>query len=748
MDPSINSTNFEQFLINHTLDEICTISNNLSKEAETKKKLETIAKDYFEKDTEESPEKNKLKIKSWFLLSATSLTLESEKFLSSIKITPQLKKAMIKNSAREGEDWRIQRLDGIAINLRLPTQRNQLLALACEQGNAHLVTTLLGEHLAKTPSKNHNFSERFENALLFKAADKQEIVYLLIEAGINIDAKNFKGETALHQACAEGNADKISNLLLLGANTYAKDLNGLTPLHLAFKNDYIEAGAKIVNRFPAILLCYDHLNRTPLDYLREKDETKALKFLEILCERKDYDLLATSIKYGFANYAISLLIEKEKTEDLRIFLNSPKGKKLLLKATDSIPPNLDLIKFLISKGADPNVVDSKGDLPIFNILKNPPIDLSILNLLIQAGASLTALTKDGVQVSAEIKFHGIDLHSPDTERYDEEYLLRKVLSGSWGIKHKSPMEAGGPPISFQGGTGEFGKIQNIELLKGYKDQIGSFADLDDLFQVIEEATNASCKNPKEVAKLFKDGKPLIFNTGWSEHVVSVVFYDDYMLVCNRGDVRKESAVSVFKINRESFDLTEENILRMQMANAPSIGGAQFLYEVLPLSLGYDRNEQDPIAEIIESHCLRKDQKTGNCWWLGPKTANMALIMIKSLVDQQSTPYEEVLRTGDIIYKHYSEYSRLMLLKKYIERPQNEIPRDHELIKNIALKLESKKWQYIFKTKTSPAVVASLNDLLGPKNEVLPLFTKKEVRGWLKEYRDLYRLNDHYEALPA
>ena len=63
-------------------------------------------------------------------------------------------------------------------------------------------------------------------------AKSKDIVVALIEAGCMIDAKNFKGDTALHTMISHGRLDCIMSLISYEANVNLKDTEGNTPLHI------------------------------------------------------------------------------------------------------------------------------------------------------------------------------------------------------------------------------------------------------------------------------------------------------------------------------------------------------------------------------------------------------------------------------------------------------------------------------------------------------------------------------------
>ncbi|XP_022988572.1 probable E3 ubiquitin-protein ligase XBOS32 [Cucurbita maxima] len=76
--------------------------------------------------------------------------------------------------------------------------------------------------------------------LHFSAAHgHHEIVHLLLQSGVDIDLRNYRGQTALMQACQHGHWEVVLILVLFGANVHKADyLNGGTALHLAATNGH------------------------------------------------------------------------------------------------------------------------------------------------------------------------------------------------------------------------------------------------------------------------------------------------------------------------------------------------------------------------------------------------------------------------------------------------------------------------------------------------------------------------------
>ncbi|OAY69336.1 putative E3 ubiquitin-protein ligase XBOS32 [Ananas comosus] len=71
------------------------------------------------------------------------------------------------------------------------------------------------------------------------AQGHHEIVSLLLECGVDINLRNFRGQTALMQACQYGHWEVVQTLMLFRANIHRTDyLNGGTALHFAALNGH------------------------------------------------------------------------------------------------------------------------------------------------------------------------------------------------------------------------------------------------------------------------------------------------------------------------------------------------------------------------------------------------------------------------------------------------------------------------------------------------------------------------------
>ncbi|GAA0161703.1 homeodomain transcription factor [Lithospermum erythrorhizon] len=82
------------------------------------------------------------------------------------------------------------------------------------------------------------------------AQGHHEMVSLLIESGVDINLRNYRGQTALMQACQYGHWEVVQTLILFNANIHRADyLNGGTALHLAALNGHFRCIRLLLSDF-------------------------------------------------------------------------------------------------------------------------------------------------------------------------------------------------------------------------------------------------------------------------------------------------------------------------------------------------------------------------------------------------------------------------------------------------------------------------------------------------------------------
>src|SRR5436853_3936384 len=90
----------------------------------------------------------------------------------------------------------------------------------------------------------------FEEASFFRAASASDAIAIngFITAGINPNARDENGDTALTAAAARGDLQIVNVLLKAGADANAKGRNDWTALLLALKEDRVEVADRLLSQ--------------------------------------------------------------------------------------------------------------------------------------------------------------------------------------------------------------------------------------------------------------------------------------------------------------------------------------------------------------------------------------------------------------------------------------------------------------------------------------------------------------------
>lgn len=636
------------------------------------------------------------------------------------------------------------------------------------------------------------------------------LIEFFIERGVSMEQHNLKGFTPLEVVIMNtpANLRVIEFLIQKGADVNPFYLIGNPPFYLALSKEpldleliefLIKMGANVNQMFPngnyplhtAISQKMPRLIELLIDKGADSNQLNHQRIsplkLTLSQETPDLNLVKFLMDKGARIPDIFNESVNRETVELMIKLGGDinqlgsDGKSLLSKVVSKAPVDINLVQFLVEKGANVNQLNSDGRSPLHGVSSNQPYSLDLVSFLIDSGANINQQDLDGnpplhlailqknfnlelieflIKKGADlaiinnagrtgsllIRARGIkmvNLQKPQLSHYDREFELKELLSNSWSIKQPK-----------EGGFNHVGQKKNIKLLTTFKDSFSIF-DLKKACDEIKDSYDVSKNDPAEIAKKYQLNETILFATGWQGHAIQAVFYKDYLLVCNRGDKRQPSSIKVFKIDRANNPLTEEDIITIQKRPFNSTYGAYFFYETLPARLGF--NQSDLIGKFMDENCHQRSQKQGNCWWTSPKTGVLAMFLMQSLKEIDSQPLDENEKLAafkkafdamQIVYKSYSEFARIEILKEYLQKSDN-VERDHKLVKAIHDKFLKRNWKYAFGNE-SPEVKEILENFAGSLEgkEFPKLHSKKEIEDLFKQYRKQYQLNETFEPIAA
>ena len=151
------------------------------------------------------------------------------------------------------------------------------LAHAARYGHTETV-----RYLAGLPEVELNYRYHDNDTALHLAVDENrtDVVQVLIDAGADIDIKNYAGRSPLHCACASGALDLVKMLVRGGAGVRARNVKGRTCLHLAAELGHTETVRYLVG-LPEVELNHrdTEKNYTALQYAVEEKHTEVAQVL-------------------------------------------------------------------------------------------------------------------------------------------------------------------------------------------------------------------------------------------------------------------------------------------------------------------------------------------------------------------------------------------------------------------------------------------------------------------------------------
>lgn len=250
----------------------------------------------------------------------------------------------------------------------------------------------------------------------------------LIAQGKNINAVDACGKTALHEAVSNDHLDVAKLLISKGADVDAKTVYGQTPLLFAAIGDRVTMAHLLVNH-GANVNSPDIEGRVPLHWAARKGP---LSMVELLLE-KGADINAREKHDETPLHWAAELGRLQVTEFLIAHgadINArPGGTPLYVALRGAAPLQsrdqyVQVVKLLISKGADVTNADSRGETPLHIAASWRLLDVA--KILIEKGANVNANGERGTPLHSAsymgglemvqlLVAHGADVNAKDTD---------------------------------------------------------------------------------------------------------------------------------------------------------------------------------------------------------------------------------------------------------------------------------------------------------------------------------------------
>ncbi|KAK7074366.1 hypothetical protein SK128_009451 [Halocaridina rubra] len=193
-----------------------------------------------------------------------------------------------------------------------------------------------------------------------------------------INATNKRQETPLHFASYTGNVKIIKLLVHAGANITAIDKEGNTPLHVAISAKQIDAVQELLNfrknekeYLNKLLTTTNNIKKAPLHIAARTGSVKVLKMLigngadATAIDEDGYTPLHVAVENNNDDVVDELLKHQEnKNENFSDLLDVPNNAQKTSLHFAAHTGNLDIFKRLLEAGADITAIDKDGFTPL------------------------------------------------------------------------------------------------------------------------------------------------------------------------------------------------------------------------------------------------------------------------------------------------------------------------------------------------------------------------------------------------
>ncbi len=205
--------------------------------------------------------------------------------------------------------------------------------------------------------RGYNFDEKG----FFAAAQARDLqaVNAFIDAGINANAQDGDGRTALISAAARGELDVVNTLVSRGVDINVKDKNGYTALSHAIDAMHDEVEEALLNRPDLDPNCRGKNNRPALmAYVWRDNKDRVEKLLARGADVTIQDADGDTALHGAAQTGnveiMRVLLDKGANANAK---NKQGGTPLMWTA---VYGNDDAARLLLSRGADASLKDNDG----------------------------------------------------------------------------------------------------------------------------------------------------------------------------------------------------------------------------------------------------------------------------------------------------------------------------------------------------------------------------------------------------
>jgi hypothetical protein len=322
------------------------------------------------------------------------------------------------------------------------------------------------------------------------------------------------------------------------------------------------------------------------------------------------------------------------------------------------------IELLHKKGAKLDTATKKGWTPLMEASFRG--HTKSLETLIGLGANPEGINEYGYTARALALFRGYKSCSEliPSDEYTEEFTQRKILAHFNGIGGQSWIGSRSFTL-----TGAFSPLMHEYVATDFESflttQSGFLSNQNKKKLLHAFRAAAKIKTADEWTASIQSGNLTILPAGWDSHAIDLVFYQNYMAICNRGEgIPKDSkTIDTFVIDRSKIDAKIIQKI-LDQKTLPASKASEFFYNELPKLLNSEgKKVKDDLCKRSDS-IAPKPIKIGICTAGGAKASLRFSIWILRAFSYSRFPPVDFEKTVVRFVKDWSIHSRIERIYYY------------------------------------------------------------------------------------
>jgi hypothetical protein len=340
--------------------------------------------------------------------------------------------------------------------------------------------------------------------------------------------------------------------------------------------------------------------------------------------------------------------------------------------------NVGLLNTLIKFGANPNIADADGDTALMqaaaknykecvsSLLASAEIDINqrnnkgyhalsnaciggntdIVEILLKNGADINLQDKWGRSIFVHLTFiNHSDQHQsilelmagqldPETLFMHKEILRLIALAHSTNGVGVSQITGNNnciysDPIYLEGGLPQYWLRKMCKATKAFSFRYPELMQENTSEHLTQLLYSANTDSNQELFERCMEGLPILLNSGFKKHLVCVLIWGHYFVLCNRGEASRRS-IEVYQFNPENLNLLIiDRIKKAKRLDEDSY--LKLFFEELPSLLQFNSKGNRSLRKGLEEACAYEPQTSDNCSWASPELAVFTFLMMNEFL---------------------------------------------------------------------------------------------------------------------